>query len=129
VIRKATCCCGKCSIEVDGEPQMNALCHCGSCKKRTGSAFGWSAYFADGQVKQTTGDLKVYNVPSEIPAKRYFCANCGSTLFWKADMLPEHTGIAGGCFADTPLESPSMTAYDERRCAWVSLPDGWLKTS
>jgi hypothetical protein len=106
---------------------MNAICHCGSCKKRTGSAFGWSAYFADSQVLQKVGELKVYPISVPIPAQRYFCSNYGSTLFWTADIMPGDTGIAGGCFADTPLESPSMTANNEGRCAWVGLPDHWLK--
>jgi hypothetical protein len=125
--RKASCCCGKCSIEVEGEPTMNAICHCGSCKRRTGSAFGWSAYFADDKVVAKAGDLKVYSISVPVPAQRSFCSTCGSTLFWKADILPGHTGVAGGCFADPPLEAPSLTASNEGKCAWVGLPDHWLK--
>jgi hypothetical protein len=125
--RKATCCCGKCSIEVEGEPTMNALCHCCSCKRRSGSAFGWSAYFADDKVLGVAGDLKVYAISVPAPAQRSFCSNCGSTLFWKADIFPGHTGVAGGCFADAPLEEPALTASNEGKCAWVGLPDHWLK--
>jgi len=40
VTRKALCCCGACSIEVEGDPAINAICHCANCKRRTGSAFG-----------------------------------------------------------------------------------------
>ena len=82
--RKATCCCGACSIEVEGEPELNALCHCANCKKRTGSAFGWSAYFADGRVVGRSGDFRVYEIAGAHPQQRWFCAACGSTLFWKA---------------------------------------------
>ena len=57
--RKATCCCGACSIEVEGEPDLNALCHCTNCKKRTGSAFGWSAYFADGRIRGRSGSMRL----------------------------------------------------------------------
>jgi hypothetical protein len=47
-------------------------------------------------------------------------------LFWKlAFALPDQTGIAGGCFADNPLEAPSLTGNNEGRCVWVGLPDGW----
>jgi len=104
MIRTATCCCGKCSIEVEGEPLVNGICNCHNCKKRTGSAFGWSAYFTEGQILQKAGDLKVYEITEEKAQQRWFCSNCGSTLFWKASFLPvllkECTGIAGGCFAD-----------------------------
>jgi len=127
MIRKATCCCGKCSIEVEGEPTLNAICHCGSCKKRTGSAFGWSAYFADGQVLRQAGEFKIYAISLPSPAQRSFCANCGSTLFWKAGILPEHVGIAAGCFADKPLDPPSVTSSNHGQCAWVTLPETMFK--
>ena len=107
--RKATCCCGACSIAVEGEPRLNALCHCANCKKRTGSAFGWSAYFADDQILGRTGDFRVYEIAGANPQHRWFCAACGSTLFWKVGWQPLQTGIAGGCFADPPLDPPSVT--------------------
>lgn len=120
--RMATCCCGKCSIEVEGEPIQNAICHCNNCKKRTGSAFGWSAYFADRQVLQKAGDLRVYEISGEKQQQRWLCPNCGSTLFWKLARLPSVTGIAGGCFADNPLEPPKFTGNNEGRCVWLPLP-------
>jgi len=48
---KASGCCGACSIAVEGEPALNALCHCANCKRRTGCAFGWSANFSDAQIR------------------------------------------------------------------------------
>ena len=125
MIRKATCCCGKCTIEVDGEPVINAVCHCRNCQTRTGSAFGWSTYFTDGQISSRSGDVSVYAIGGANPQQRWFCKNCGSTLFWKADFLPGHTGVAGGCFVDNPLGSPSVTVSNNGRCAWVGLPQEW----
>jgi hypothetical protein len=126
--RTARCCCGACTIEVAGEPQLNAICNCSSCKKRTGSAFGWSAYFADGDVVSRTGNLNVYAKDGPVGYRRSFCANCGTTLFWKSfAFLPDSTGIAGGCFADEPFPSPNASASDAGRCVWVGLPEDWLK--
>jgi hypothetical protein len=125
--RIARCCCGACSIEVSGEPMLNALCHCSSCKKRTGSAFGWSVYFPDAQVVAKTGDLNVYAKSGDTGYERNFCATCGTTLFWKSiGLLPDHTGIAGGCFADDPLPPPNLSANESGRCVWVGLPEEWL---
>ena len=128
MIRKASCCCQKCSIEVAGEPAMNAICHCNSCKRRTGSAFGWSVYFADAQVLRKTGDLKIYAIATPAQANRSFCSNCGSTLFWTADIMPGYTGVAAGCFAEIPLPPPTISASHDGRCAWLSLPADWLTT-
>jgi hypothetical protein len=123
--RKASCCCGRSSIHVEGEPSLNGICHCDNCKRRTGSAFGWSAYFRDGQVVQKSGELKLYEIHSAQHQQRWFCGCCGTTLFWKASALPEHTGIAGGCFTEMPLPEPMLSASNDGKCAWLTLPAAW----
>ena len=123
--RKASCCCGACSIEVEGEPDLNALCHCSNCKRRTGSAFGWSIYFTDDRIMARRGDFRVYEVAAAQPQRRWFCANCGSTLFWKVAKWPRQTGIAGGCFAEPPMRTPSVTVSNDGRCSWLGLPAKW----
>jgi hypothetical protein len=120
----ATCCCGACTIEVAGEPVINAICHCTNCKRRTGSAFGWSVYVADEQVVRKTGDVRCYHFDGATTQQRWFCATCGTTLFWKIDYQPGRTGIAGGCF-DNALPAPEVTVSNDGRCAWVSLPEEW----
>ncbi len=125
---KASCCCGAASIEVSGEPALNGICNCSSCKKRTGSAFGWSVYFADGDIVGKTGELKVYAKTGPAAYDRFFCAHCGTTLFWKSfAFMPDHTGIAGGCFADDSVPPPAFSASDSGRCAWVEFPAEWPK--
>jgi hypothetical protein len=126
--RTARCCCQVCAITVEGEPTLNGLCHCTSCKRRTGSAFGWSAYFPDDRIVSVEGALHVYAKEGEAGYNRHFCARCGTTLYWKSfAFLPGDTGIAGGCFVDDPLPEPNLSATDTGRCAWLGLPDGWLR--
>jgi hypothetical protein len=126
--RTARCCCGACTIEVAGEPTLNGICHCTSCKKRTGSAFGWSAYFPDARVMGRTGTTRVYAKEGAAGYDRFFCAQCGTTLYWKSfGFLPDQTGIAGGCFADDPLPTPNLSASDAGRCVWLGLPEEWLR--
>ena len=52
-------------------------------------------------------------------------------MMWENDdFVPGgQTGFAGGCFADPPLPEPNISAYDERRCAWVVLPETWMRVS
>ncbi|HWD48464.1 MAG TPA: GFA family protein [Rhizomicrobium sp.] len=127
--RTAKCCCGTASITVEGEPTLNAICHCSSCRKRTGSAFGWSAYFPDDKVSAKSGEMHIYAKDGALGYNRYFCANCGTTLYWKSfGLLPDQTGVAGGCFTDDPLSTPNLSAQDADRCPWLMLPDGWLTT-
>ena len=126
MIYQARCCCGDCSVEIEGEPTLNAVCHCRSCKRRTGSAFGWSVYFRTDDIRAQRGALTAYLVAGPPPGRRWFCSRCGTTLYWDGD---GQTGFAGGCFTDTPLPEPNITAQDEQRCAWVGLPDGWARFS
>lgn len=124
--RKAVCCCGDASITVEGEPSFNAVCHCSSCKKRTGSAFGWSVYFPDDKVVEVKGALLVYSKPGDAGYERHFCKRCGTTLYWKSfAFFADHTGVAGGCFTDDPLPAPNVSANENGRCIWLNLPEDW----
>ncbi len=123
--RRAACCCGSTSIEVDGDPVIHAVCHCDNCKRRTGSAFGISAYFEAAQVLGTTGDPQSYVIEGDNHQERFFRKTCGTTLFWKADRFAGLTGVAGGCFTESPLPEPTLTVSNRRRYSWLSLPDRW----
>ena len=86
MIRKAMCCCGACAIQVKGDPTINAVCHCRNCQRRTGSAFGWSAYFPNEAVTATIGAFRTYSPRGKAPGtgqaewqERVFCGKCGTT--------------------------------------------------
>jgi hypothetical protein len=121
---KATCACGQASITVNASPTMHGICHCTNCKRRTGSAFGISAYFHKAAVIETVGETKVYNL-DHLEQERHFCPVCGTTLFWFTTAAPEFIGIAGGCFADESFPDPTYSVTDRKRWQWVSLPEQW----
>jgi hypothetical protein len=128
VTRTAACCCGDCKITVEGEPTLNAICHCTSCRKRTGSAFGWSSYFPDENIVAKSGAMKVYARDGTTGYDRFFCARCGTTLYWKSfGFLPDQTGVAGGCFVYDPLPPPNLSAQDRDRCIWLTVPADWSR--
>lgn len=58
--RTAKCCCGDTTIAAEGEQQLNAVCNCSSCKRRTGGPMGWSEYFSDSAVIAKTGATHIY---------------------------------------------------------------------
>ena len=124
----ATCACGQASITVNALPTMHGVCHCTNCKRRTGSAFGISAYFDRTAVVDCTGSTNVYafhHMAQDQDQERHFCVVCGTTLFWFVSVLPEKIGIAGGCFADGGLPEPTYSVNESKREAWVSLPADW----
>ena len=128
--REARCCCGACAIQVKGDPVINAICHCTDCRRRTGSAFGWSAYFPNENVTATIGAFRTYSPAGKAPGaaedwqERIFCGKCGTTLSWRSNDFEGLTGIAGGCFTEA-LPEPTLTVGNETRCAWLTLPATW----
>jgi hypothetical protein len=127
----AICACGAASITLDGPPTTLGVCHCTNCKRRTGSAFGISAYFGRDKVIEQRGDTKVYafhHAAANHEQQRHFCTNCGTTLFWFISSMPDKIGVAGGCFADQGLPEPQYSVSHDKKAPWVSLPDS-LKVS
>jgi hypothetical protein len=126
----AQCACGATSITVDGTPSTYAICHCTNCKRRTGSAFGMSAYFNNTEVVKQEGSTVTYafhNAEQGFDQVRHFCPTCGTTLFWNTSTSPKLIGIAAGCFNDQLTGQPKFSVTDSKRYHWVSIPDEWPK--
>lgn len=131
MMRTATCRCGACAIKVDGEPSVNLICHCKSCKRRTGGPCSWTALFREDQVTGRQGEFSVY-ISNGTPGRvaNSFCSKCGTTLFFVPDSYPGMIGCAGGCFVGDPLGEPTASTSDDLRCTWLHLPGTWeVRTS
>ncbi len=122
MVRIARCCCGSLRAEATTEPALVGACHCIECQRRTGSPFGVSTYFPREQV-HTTGPNKVYARGSDSGRRveLHFCPNCGSTVFWCADFVPDLVGIAFGAFGDSSLPWPTLSVWEATRHPWVTF--------
>ncbi len=105
---------------------MVGVCSCLQCQKRTGSAFGVSAYFPKDSVEVVSGRFKTFERPGHSGGKSniHFCPACGSSLFWEGPIFPEMRGVAVGCFADPSFPPPQGAFWDENRHPWVKFPPG-----
>lgn len=120
-LRRASCSCGKLSLEAQGEPVAVSVCHCLDCQKRTGSAFGAQARYPTEQL-QFQGEPHTFTRTGDTGATVTFsfCPNCGTTLYWNPEKLPGQTSVALGTFADPNFaENLSYTVYNSRRHAWI----------
>jgi hypothetical protein len=124
--RTASCACGQLSVEVEGEPAVVLSCSCTQCQKRTGSVFGVSAYFAKDQVQPPRGRHAAAKRSSDAgrSLEGHFCPDCGSTVFWLAEVFPDRIGVAVGCFADPDFPAPAAAIWVQRKHHWVSFPAG-----
>jgi hypothetical protein len=121
--RRAECSCGQLSATCSGKPVRISVCHCLACKRKSGSAFGFGAWFPKDDVLtegQATEFVRVGDEGSRITQS--FCPNCGATVFWTIDKLPGVVAVSAGCFADLTFPPPSVSVYHEsRRFPWVEI--------
>ncbi|MGB1799532.1 MAG: GFA family protein [Gammaproteobacteria bacterium] len=121
--RIAHCGCGETKIEVLGNPDAVAVCSCLECQRRTGSVIGVSAYFSRAAIVSKSADTSEYTRVSE-GGKRvdaFFCQSCGTTVWWEADFLTDHIGIAVGCFADPEFPQPLISVWEKTKHRWLKF--------
>jgi hypothetical protein len=99
-MRTGHCSCGALRVEVSAEPDAVGACHCGECQRRTGSVFGVVALFKREHVR-ADGPSKIYVRDGQEgrKVKMHFCPTCGTTVFWEADMRPDHYRGRSRCFS------------------------------
>lgn len=71
------CLCGSVSITAKGHPYRVGLCHCLDCRKHHGALFHASAVFPKDSV--------TIKGPTNSYAGRFFCPQCGSSVFSRSD--------------------------------------------
>ena len=120
---RAECSCGQLSAACAGEPGRVAVCHCMACKRRTGSAFGFGAWYREAEVVisgRATEFVRLGDEGSRITFG--FCPNCATTLFWRNNRMAGVVAIAAGAFADLAFPTPAVSVYHEsRRYPWVEI--------
>ena len=122
-LKTAACACGGLTITVSARPTMTHACACLDCQRGTGSAFSYSAFFAEGAVR-ISGEVRSYRRSSE--AARWqemdFCPVCGVCVFCRLEALPGVVGVSVGCFADPEFEKPGKFYWASRRHRWLDVP-------
>ena len=97
-----SCLCGKVSFQIEGELREVLACHCNQCRKQSGHYF--AATNAKDEAITLNGEEHVKWYRASDTAKRGFCSNCGSVLFWKHDDHPYTSVLAGSFDKPTSLK-------------------------
>jgi hypothetical protein len=98
------------------------VCHCLDCQRRTGAPFGAGAFYAEDTVA-ISGTAKEFTRDAASGGKvhSYFCPDCGSTVYWKADNLPSLIGVAVGALADPNYPAPVKSIFEQSKHDWVQM--------
>jgi hypothetical protein len=117
-VQEGGCACGAVRFRTSGAPRRVGICHCMTCRRVHGSAFGTYAVFARDDV-HFSGTTQVWR-SSEL-GRRHFCPVCGSTAFMEYGDEPE-IDVPLGAFDRTGVYEPSYELWCSRREPW--LPRG-----
>lgn len=122
-MQQGSCLCGEVRYEIEGELGPIMYCHCGRCRKATGTAFQAAALVAVEQFHLRSGQEKLVEFLSSPGVYRVFCGGCGSPLYSKRDSMPEAYRLRLGTL-DTPVTGkPTAHIFVGEKAEWYDLCD------
>lgn len=125
-MRTGGCLCGAVRYEVRGPLRDVLLCHCEECRRWHGNFAADTAARKEDVVLLEQRGLRWIDSPrSDAHARRGFCRECGSSLFWDP---PGRTtiSIAAGTLDDAAGLKPAAHWYTSQSGAYYELPDDGL---
>ena len=116
------CLCGAVRFRLLGPPFEIDYCHCHSCRKHSGAPVSAFADCKRHLVEFTKGTPKLFE--SSPGVRRGFCAECGSTLTYESDALPDEIHIHIGAL-DRPEDFPphGRPTFSAERLPWFRIAD------
>ena len=113
-----SCLCGEVSFEVEGDFERFYLCHCGYCRKDTGSAHAANLFSSSASLKWVSGEDKVkrFDLPSTRHSK-CFCSICGSALP-KVQMDGQLLAVPAGSLNGDVTIKPHSHIFFASRASW-----------
>ena len=121
---RGSCMCGAVNYELRGAPIVTYYCHCGKCRKQSGSSFATNVIVRTGDFAIVGGEEKVSSWVSSPGKRRYFCSGCGSPLYSHGEKTKHIVSVRCGTLdEDLPLE-PSVHAFVASKANWVEITDG-----
>lgn len=119
---KARCTCGAPTLALREPSELVVACHCLDCQRRAGAPFSVGAFYSIDAV-DISGTAKEFTRDGASGGKvhMYFCPNCGSTVYWKPDILPSLIGVAVGALADPNYPAPVKSIFEQSKHSWVRI--------
>lgn len=116
----ATCLCGALQIELRGAPLGLYACHCNTCKRTTGSAFGYRARYSAAEIV-VFGEPRRWRRIGDAGrwVDHHFCGTCGAMVFQKAEALGDDIVLSVGALANPMSPPPQAHFREEAAHRWL----------
>ncbi len=120
-IERGACFCGALVAQFKGEPFWICYDHDDDCRRATGGALVvWVGYRPE-QVRIIAGKPKAFSKTRGIV--RTFCAECGTSIGYTDQGLPNESYFALGFFEDPEHFLPQAHAYWQEKLPWLAVAD------
>jgi len=119
------CLCGAVTYEVRGPLRDVLVCHCEECRRWHGHVSATTAAQRGDLVVTEARALRWIESPrSDARARRGFCGDCGSSLFWDAPGRETISIAAGSLDGETGLRIASHWYVSQAADYYELLDDG-----
>ncbi len=117
------CLCGTIRYAVAAPLQNVIACHCTHCRKISGAGSSHNAAIPTSSLTITAGTPKVYadTADSGNRLNRFFCADCGSSLFSRREKVPEMTILKVGTLDDAAGLKLAMNIWTDSALPWMHV--------
>lgn len=120
------CNCGAVRFEVTEPLVLASYCHCKRCQRRTGAAASANAHPAPGTFRIVAGEDRLRVWKPDDGGEKWFCGDCGSSLFGRNLRHADPIGIRMGAFDSDPGIRPSVRQFAAYAAPWEPIPDDGL---
>lgn len=120
---RGSCLCGGVRYEIEGELGDFGCCHCTSCRKASGTAYGANVPVARARFTLLAGESLLKEFESSPGKLRVFCQTCGSPVYAYAAQSPDVLRVRLGSL-DTPFpKRASAHSWVSDKAAWETIED------
>ena len=125
---KGGCQCGAVRFEISAEPLTAYVCHCITCQKQSGSAFGMAIVVPTDAIAVLEGGTSTFikTADSGRESDCVFCPKCGNRLFHHIKADAAMSMVKTGLLDDASDIIPVAHLWTSRALNWVTIPNDVL---
>jgi hypothetical protein len=121
-----SCLCGAVRFEVVGPFTRAYYCHCGRCRKQSGSDYTVQGRLPRESLRLISGGDDVVALRPEGGFAKAFCGRCGSSLFGGQWPDGPDVSVRFGALEGDPGIRPDRHIFIESAPVWLARPEDGL---
>ncbi|MEQ8233467.1 MAG: GFA family protein, partial [Gammaproteobacteria bacterium] len=98
-------------------------CHCSMCRKASGSSFATNMLMKESDLVFKSGENYIKGFNSSPGETRYFCSECGSPIYGKAESRKGLVSLRCGGLDGAPAIQPEVHLFTDWKAPWYQIAD------